>query len=436
MATFFSAFALMGAPGMLHQHGLAFVPFFLNPLVAGLLIWVVGNRIRSASVKNNWITPSDLICHAFPSQVVNVLVCLVGFFYVLPYIVLQIKAGGYLFEVLTDGQINRAQGAVILALITMVYVHIGGMRSVAWTDLVQGILLLAGMVWSGWAAWRAVTELGQGGFFEALNRLDIKYLSFPGAKGFFSPQMLLTMSLAGAVGAMLSPGQWLRYNAARSAKDLKRSALLFAICLTGGYLLGTFFIGLAGKILYPDLAQPDQITLIIVRDHLPLWAAALLMVAIMAASMSTADSNLHALGAVISKDIFKGFLFPQAGPKAMMRVAHAVIALTTLIALAIVIKVPNLGMLVKIGILSLSICFQLTPVVFDIFWIKKGRTPGAIIGMIAGLLTLYLLFFVFKANPLGIHCGIWAGLINGILFWGVSAITPETNFNTPSQPSQ
>jgi len=164
MATFFSAFALMGAPGMLHQHGIAFIPFFLNPLVAGLLIWVIGNRIRSKSARHNWITPSDLICHFFPSQVMNVLVCLVGFFYVLPYIILQIKAGGYLFEVLTAGQVSAGQGAVILALVTMLYVHLGGMRSVAWTDLVQGILLLAGMVWSGWAAWRAVSDLGQGGF--------------------------------------------------------------------------------------------------------------------------------------------------------------------------------------------------------------------------------------------------------------------------------
>ena len=96
MATFFSAFALMGAPGMVYRFGLPFIMFSLNVPVAASMIWIVGHRVRKLSKQHGLVTPSDFVCHFYPSQLLNLFVCVIGFLFVLPYIVLQIKAGGYL----------------------------------------------------------------------------------------------------------------------------------------------------------------------------------------------------------------------------------------------------------------------------------------------------------------------------------------------------
>jgi SSS family solute:Na+ symporter len=235
--------------------------------------------------------------------------------------------------------------------------------------------------------------------------------------------MVFTFTLVAAFGTMISPGQVMRYYAARSPADLKKAAIIFALLLTLGYLFGTTLIGLGGKVLFPAIAQPDKIFLVIIKHYLPLGLASLFMVAIMAAAMSTADSNLHALGAMISKDIFKRILHPTASQRQMMLVGHAVIFITTVIALCIVLFVQNLAMLVKIGILSMSFCLQLLPVTVDVLWFRKGRAGGAVAGIAAGILCLWLLF---PKSPLTVHYGVWGLFLNAGLFAVISKIITRT----------
>lgn len=426
MATFFSAFALMGAPGMVFRFGLPFIMFSLNVPVAAALIWIIGHRVRALSKQHGFITPSDFICHFYPSRLLNLCVCLIGFLFVLPYIVLQIKAGGYLFDVVTDGQVDQKWGAVILAGLTMIYVHLGGMRSVAWTDILQGILLVGGMIWGG-----IVTVNAVGGaqiFFHEVAEVGDTFITVPGHGGFFSIPMLLTFTLVAPIGTMLSPGQWLRYNAARSAADLKRAALIFAVCLTAAYLFGMVLVGLGGKVLLPDLANADEVFIRIVKIYMPLWASTLFMVCIMAAAMSTADSNLHALSAILAKDFYRGFLRKSAGPKEVLAVSHVVIFVTTLIALFIVLFVESLPMLVRLGIVSMAFCLQLLPVVADILWFKRGNAIAAFAGILSGLAILIPLAFAPRTvpqNPLGVHYGFWALLANVLVYTALSFLLPR-----------
>jgi solute:Na+ symporter, SSS family len=426
MATFFSAFALMGAPGMVFRFGLPFVMFSLNVPIAAALIWIIGHRVRALSKQHDFITPSDFICHFYPSRLLNLCVCLVGFLFVLPYIVLQIKAGGYLFDVVTDGQVDQKWGAVILAALTMIYVHLGGMRSVAWTDILQGILLVGGMIWGGIVTVNAVG--GAQVFFHKVAEAGDTFITVPGHDGFFSIPMLLTFTLVAPIGTMLSPGQWLRYNAARSAADLKRAAIIFAVCLTAAYLFGMVLVGLGGKVLLPNLANADEVFIRIVKIYLPLWASTLFMICIMAAAMSTADSNLHALGAIIAKDFYKGLLKKPASQKEVLAVNHAVIFVTTLIALFIVLFVESLPMLVRLGIVSMAFCVQLLPVVADILWFKRGNAIAAIAGILSGLAILIPLAFAsgtVPQNPLGVHYGFWALLANVLVYVAFSFLIPR-----------
>jgi SSS family solute:Na+ symporter len=160
MATYFSGFAILTFPGWMYSNGIAPMLYALNLPVAAGAIFVLGNRIRRIGRKRGFVTPADMIAGYYgDSAAIRCLVALVGALYVIPYIVIQIKAGGLLAEGLFR-DVESLQmfghqiaiydaGVAALSLVTMLYVLIGGMRSVAWTDVLQGTLLLSAMLLSG-----------------------------------------------------------------------------------------------------------------------------------------------------------------------------------------------------------------------------------------------------------------------------------------------
>ncbi len=160
MATYFSGFAILTFPGWVYEGGIAPMLYALNLPVAAAAIYLLGNRIRRIGCKRGYITPADMITDYYGnSPWIRSLVALTGVLYVIPYVVMQVKAGG----LLADGLFREVEhltmfgqqismedfGVGALSLVTMVYVIIGGMRSVAWTDVMQGIIILTAMLLSG-----------------------------------------------------------------------------------------------------------------------------------------------------------------------------------------------------------------------------------------------------------------------------------------------
>ncbi|MDA0334600.1 MAG: sodium:solute symporter family protein [bacterium] len=483
MATFFSSFALLGAPGMVYRDGIVFALFSLNVPVAGVAIYVFGSRIRRIGRERGCLTPADMIVDHYGSPVgLRLLVALVGLLYAVPYVVIQIQAGGILSQQLFPGQDAFDTGACLLALITMVYVAVGGMRSVAWTDVLQGGLLVAGMLLAGTAV---VAVLGgPGPFFAAVAKLPAKSLSAPGTTGRWTPELLFTASLFASLGSMIQPAQWMRFYAARSNDVLRRSALIFAAVLTLCFFFGVMLVGLGGQVLYPlvdaagayrttdagailpNLAvgqtpgEFDQILVVVLKNHLPdllgpagVVLATLILVAIMAAAMSTADSNLHALSALITHDVYDQFVRPQASQRERTWVGRALIAAVTVLALVLVLvgrrSASNpLGMIVILGLLAISFSTQLLPMTVDMLYLRRGTRRGAIAGLITGLLMIFALspFWSMVAGEtfgglLGsmkkmIDIGAWGLLFNTIVFAAVSwrdAHNPDAVAGTRSQ---
>jgi SSS family solute:Na+ symporter len=161
------------------------------------------------------------------------------------------------------------------------------------------------------------------------------------------------------------------------------------------------------------------------------------MVAIMAAAMSTADSNLHALSALITHDVYDQFVRPQASQRERTWVGRALIAAVTVLSLVLVIlgrrSASNpLGMIVILGLLAISFSTQLLPMTVDMLYLRRGSRRGAMAGLITGLLTIFALspFWSMLAGEtfggiLGsmkkmIDIGAWGLLFNVIVFAAVS----------------
>jgi len=430
MATFFSGVALLGFPGMVYQHGVSAMFLALNLPVAGAAVYLLGNGIRKLGKARGYVSPGDMIAGYYGGSMIRIVAAVLGILYVLPYIIIQIKAGGLLAKTLF-GEDMYNTGAVALSAVTLVYVLVGGMRSVAWTDVLQGLLLLSGAVLAGIAVIASMG--GPGEFFAKVAQLDPKQLTMHDpAESKWNPWWILTFCLFGSLASIVQPAQWMRFYAAGSSKILRRSAVIFAVVLPACFLFGIMLVGLGGRALHPPplpldleisldfilmqinvtnlpegLGKADQIAVFMLREELPVMLGGLgivlvsiIMVAIMAASMSTADSNLHALGGVITRDVYDQFK-PDASQKQRTWVGRIVIIVTTLLALLIVYLGENsefgkglLKTIAQFFFLAMAFSCQLIPAAVDILYIRRGTRAGAIAGMITGgavvLATLFL----------------------------------------------
>lgn len=421
MATYFSGFAILTFPSWIYEGGIAPMLYALNLPVAAAAIYILGNRIRRIGSKRGYLTPADMVTDYYGnSALMRGLVALTGALYVLPYVIMQIKAGGLLADglfrevehiTLLGQQISMENvGVGALSLVTMIYVIIGGMRSVAWTDVMQGIILLTAMVLSGVAVIYALQ--GPSGFFSRVSSdLGGEFMTIPGPKG-HNVWKIFTFCTFASLASIIQPAQWMRFYAARNSATLRRSAIAFSTILPVCFIFGVFLVGLGGRVLYEPTVLADgslrlpgddktsQILIHVVQDYFPVMFGALgillvclILVAVMAASMSTADSNLHALSAVATRDIYHP-LRKNSSEKERAWVGRIVIILTTIIAATIAFlgddKKGLLDTIAAFFFLAMAFSAQLLPITIDLLFLRSGSRAGAAAGLIAGLLTVCL----------------------------------------------
>ncbi len=475
MATFFSSFALLGAPGMVYREGVVFALVSLNVPIAGVSIYLLGGRIWRLGRHRGYVTPADMICDYYGSRVVlRLLVALTGFLFAIPYVMMQIKAGGELSAVLfRDHEHAFEIGCIVLAAIIATYIMIGGMRSVAWTDAIQCLLLGAGIVLGGIAM--VISFGGPVPFSQAISNLPERSLTVPGTTGFWQIPMLFSICVLMPLGGIVQPAQWIRFYSARNLEVLRRGSVLFTVLLTALFLFGITFVGLGGQVLYPlltgvdgsvlpaaEVGSFDQILVIVINDNLPLvlgetvgWTlASLVVVAIMAAAMSTADSNLHALAAVATRDIYDRFIRPQASEGERVWIGRFVIMAATIFSLSLVLAGRQEGsslatlmqMIVALALFAVAFVVQVLPLTIDILYIRKGTAWGAATGLLAGLLTAFCFTSLFPPcvdalnwtilkqilnlvkvcqGTLPMHAMAWGLVPNIVLFVIVSLFTPR-----------
>ena len=144
-ATSFSGWTFVGHPGKIFTDGLpyAFASFYALtiPFTGVLFIrrqWILGKAYK-------YITPGEMYSDYYGGNAIRLLTVLVAFLFSVPYLGVQLRASGDLFNVLTDGLIPVNFGMIALSTVVVIYVASGGLRSVAYVDSAQCILLAVGI---------------------------------------------------------------------------------------------------------------------------------------------------------------------------------------------------------------------------------------------------------------------------------------------------
>jgi solute:Na+ symporter, SSS family len=155
-ATSFSGWTFMGHPGLVYRDGFqyAYASFYAITIpFTGVIFlkrqWIIGKRF-------GFVTPGEMLSYYFRSDAIRLLVILVALVFSVPYLGVQLRASGYLFNVLTDGRLSIDVGMWVLSAVVFIYVASGGLRAVAYVDTLQCILLALGIVIIGVIALNAV----------------------------------------------------------------------------------------------------------------------------------------------------------------------------------------------------------------------------------------------------------------------------------------
>ena len=145
-ATQYSGNTMIGFSGKAYRSGFTTLVAvtFMSAIIGLYLIYAP--RLYHLSKKHGYITLGDFVQHRFQSVALTLAVTITALIALGNYILTNLKAIGFIVVAATGGQVSFVQGIIFLSLIMVIYETLGGMRSVAWTDMIQGILLLLGVV--------------------------------------------------------------------------------------------------------------------------------------------------------------------------------------------------------------------------------------------------------------------------------------------------
>lgn len=417
-ATTYSAFMMVGLAGLTYTGGVGALGFELIYLCGLILAVYFGPRFWIAGKKFNYVSPTELLGHRYDSKGVAVLTALASCIFLIPYCAVQLMGIGYLMEGLSGGAISFTTGLIIAVFVAIFWALIAGLRSVAWTDSLQALMMLAVSI----LALLIVVYKGLGGFgglFASLETNTPNLLAVNPKEGYFKFSTFLGLSLPWFFFCISNPQVSQRLYTPRSLKDMR--IMLVGFLIFGlVYTLVSVLWGFSAKVLVPGLSKADLATpSLLALPIVPKLVALLVMVGITAAAISTIDSIFLTLSSMVARDIYKN-LVPNASDESQLLVSKVFIPIIAIA--AFLFARLQLGLIAVLSTAASAGLLVMVPAIFGAFFWKRGTAAGVIAStLIAGGLSFYLQFSGLR--PLGWWPGVWAFIASIILFVGVSFVT-------------
>jgi sodium/proline symporter len=411
------------------------------PLAASFAIIVFGAKLHSISRKSGYMTVEDYLAQRFESpRAVRGLAAASGIVVSLIYLVGQYTAISIVLVWLFG--ISHVTALIISAIVITIYTVIGGLYAVSWTTLIQGFILIAGVI-----VMAPLVILSAGGLThinEVLSTLDpnmvMPYYPSPAYApyAYCTPEFLFSFGILLIVGLACAPHVINNVLAAKEAKYFKWSPLIaFAVYAVVMFLVK--FAGFAvrvlveeGKLVLPSTVNAQDFAFMYgveyASPNVLVWA--FFAVIVLAAVMSTTDRLMLTIGTMFSWDIFKNLLKPDATDKQVLRVSQICVFLAAAVSLLLAINPPEmLAWLIWMGIGVMLATFAV-PLLSALYW-RRATAAGAIASMSAGLVSAgvfaYIHQFMFK---LPVHFSLYALVVSALSMIIVSLLTKPVSEET------
>ena len=385
-----SGWLLLGLPGFAYVHGLQAAWIALGLFVGTYINWrFVAAPLRTATEEaGDALTLSDYfeVRFADSSRVLRVVSAIFILVFFLIYTTSGLVAGGKLFSSVFGLPYHWAVLAGAAAII--VYTSMGGFIAVCWTDAIQGLLMLGALV-----VVPSVAVLRMGGLSAtaaAMRAVSPDLLTlFTAPNGKPLTLIAIVSSLGWGLGYCGQPHILARFMAARSVQHIRRARWI-AMIWVGTALVGAIFVGCVGiGTLHETLtgADTEKVFIKLVESLLHPVPAGICLAAILAAIMSTSDSQLLVCSSVLTEDFYKSFFRRDASQKELLRVGRAAVVVMALGALVLAMNPKSKVLdLVAYAWAGFGAAFGPT-LIMSLYW-KRMTRNGALAGIITGGVTV------------------------------------------------
>jgi SSS family solute:Na+ symporter len=408
-ATAIGAGATMGTAGLSYNVGIAALWSVIAYAVGLIGFSFIAFLIRRIKY---WTIPEVLKArYGNATRMISAIFLLLG---LIALFGVQVAALGTIFTATGNFYgINYEVAVLIAGAVMIAYTFAGGMFALAYTEIVQAILLL---VILGIAL--PIFLFNGVQVSDVIARVPPKMLDFMGG---VPPATILAWFLTLTPICLIDVSLWQRASSSKSEKVARRSILVSTL-LYFGYSVAIILIGILGFYLYPNLVKDygtaDVIMPVLIMKHLPTVMIGLSIAAILAVVMSTAASVLMVAGVTISRDIAR-FFKPSMSEKSGLVTARVAVILIGVFGVTFALLMRGIFDMMLLSF-ALFIAVGFVPTMAALFW-NKATNAGAIASMIGGALTIVPLYAFNK--PFGIEPIFAALVVSTVLMVVVSLIT-------------
>ena len=405
-ASLFSGYTVVGIPNEAYRNGFSALRWIPGTL---FIVWgymLTGPRLRRASVVRNHQAPSDFVTDRFRSQCLRYVVVVLQAFPACIYLAAQMSAIHSTFNSMFNIDVDNPTAVILIGITIVVLEWAGGLNSVAWTDALQGILMVFGFVLLG-----SVLSEEHGGW------RSLDPTTYPRPQMYQVPssetQLDMWCFMTTTFGFFTLPHLMQRTYAASSMRALKCGYAVMALGPWFCQLIGIVAGGVGVEALrdaYADVgAEPSSPFTAIVESLMDAsgfgyFAGLLILTASLAAIMSTADSLLIAISQLATTELFYP-LWPRATPRQVTHVAHGASLVAMVAATAIALYADGLAQLQSI---QFGMSLQSVPIfLVGLYAPSEAASPhpwplaaGGLVGLVTALAVQYATpDDAFKLNP-------------------------------------
>jgi len=414
-----SAWAVLGTVGLAYKEGLSVIWFLPGCLMGYLINWFfIAEKLRQRSAEIQAVTLPDYIENYFNDEkhILRIISVVIIFSCMMAYVAAQFTAIGKTFDAIFGVQhlISISVGGVIVLGYTMM----GGVRAVAWTDFIQGLIMVFGLVVVSVVAMQSL-----GGFSDMLmevkknSPLTLEWTGGKSAAAFLG-------SMVGLLGIGLGyPGQphvVTRYMAAKNTEVIENGTW---IALGWGLLIysSSILLGLCGQALFPGLEDPEHLFPKAAEQLLPTLLTAIVLTGVFSAIMSTVSAQILVAASAVAHDIYSKMLKQSLSHEKILFVSRLTVLLLGMGAMLIALgETRVIFWFVLFAWSGLGASFG-PLILFTLYW-KKTTKQGAVAGMLTG----FVITLVWKTTGLSdsvIYELVPAFILSSLAIYGVSRKT-------------
>ncbi|MBT3180323.1 MAG: sodium/proline symporter [Candidatus Marinimicrobia bacterium] len=391
-----SAWLLLALPGAAITIGLGESWTVLGTIFGIIASWfLIAEKLREETEKYDALTIPEYLHRRFndTSNIIRLFSAIIIAFFFMFYVSAQFHASGKVLNSLFD--LNPIIGISIGAAIIIIYTLMGGFYAVAWTDLLQGILMIGTLVILPIAGYLELSDSGKtisDGLASAKDIFNNNNDSFFMGKSGIAALASVLGGLSWGLGYLGQPHLVIRYMAIRSPKDVKvarRIAIAWAI----PGITGAFFVGIVALLYFgPEYfltVDPEQAMPLLASKLLHPVLAGLFISGAVAAMMSTADSQLLVSTSAVTEDFYHQYLGKELSDQQIVKLSRIMIVVLGLAAFAIAIFSEIQGNKI-FGVVSYAwsgLGSAFGPALVLTLWWKKTTRKGIISGLVVGFLT-------------------------------------------------